>query len=131
MQLINQTLLDNLSRQAGENPRLRINYNFHESHEAPSQRLLNAIQPGSQLPVHRHRNTAETYIILRGRLRVQFYNDKKEPLESVILDPKEAIYGININAGEWHTIEILEPDTVIFEIKDGPYSPHKKEDMLE
>lgn len=131
MQLINKTLLDTLSQQANENQRLRINYNFHESLDAPSQRLLNAIQPESVLPIHRHRNTAETYIILRGKLKVMFYNEKKELIESEILDPTEGKYGINIPAGEWHTIEILEPDTVIFETKDGPYAPHSAEDMLE
>jgi cupin fold WbuC family metalloprotein len=130
MQLINKTLLDSICQQAEKSPRLRINYNFHESLNAPSQRLLNAIQPESALPIHRHRNTAETYIILQGRLRVMFYNDQKELTETAVLDPKEGMFGINIPAGEWHTIEILEPDTVIFETKDGPYSPHKEEDML-
>ena len=130
MQLIDQNLLDTLSRQAAKNPRLRINYNFHDSLDAPSQRLLNAIQPESVLPIHRHRNMAETYIILRGKLRVMFYNEKKELIESEILDPLVGKYGINIPAGEWHTIEILEPDTVIFETKDGPFMPHSEGDML-
>ncbi len=114
-----------------KNPRLRINYNLHDSLEAPSQRLLNAIQPESVLPVHRHRNTAETYIILRGKLRVLFYNEKRELTETEILDPLNGEYGVNIPVGQWHTIEILEPDTVIFETKDGPYFPHSKEDILE
>ena len=130
MQLIDKHLLDTICKQAEENPRLRINHNFHDSPDAPSQRLLNAIQPESVLPIHRHRNTAETYIILRGKLRVMFYNEKKELIESEILDPLAGKYGINIPAGEWHTIEILEPDTVIFETKDGPYAPHKEEDVL-
>jgi cupin fold WbuC family metalloprotein len=130
MQLIDKNLLDTICQQVIENPRLRINYNFHDSLDAPSQRLLNAIQPESVLPVHRHRNTAETYIILRGRLRVMFYNDQKELTETAILDPKEGVFGINIPAGEWHTVEILALDTVIFETKDGPYLPHKEEDIL-
>jgi cupin fold WbuC family metalloprotein len=130
MQLINKTLLDTICFQAKENPRLRINYNFHDSLDAPSQRLLNAIQPESVLPIHRHRNTAETYIILRGRLRVMFYNDKQELTETAILDPKEGNIGINIPADQWHTIEILEPNTVIFETKDGPYTPLNEQDVL-
>lgn len=76
MELIDKSLLDKVSTDAQQNPRLRMNYNFHTSMDAKSQRLLNALQPGTILAVHRHPHTAETYILLRGRLKVLFYNDR-------------------------------------------------------
>lgn len=130
MELIDQDLLNKVSKEAQENVRLRKNYNFHTSLEAKSQRMLNAMQPGTVLPVHRHRYTAETYVLLKGSLRVLFYNDKGEITETAILNPGNGIYGINIPVGQWHTIEVLEPDTVIFETKDGPYAPLVDEDMM-
>jgi len=130
MELIDENLLDKVSKEAQENARLRKNYNFHTSLEAKSQRMLNAMQPGTVLPVHRHRYTAETYVLLKGSLRVLFYNDKGEITETAILNPGNGIYGINIPVGQWHTIEVLEPDTVIFETKDGPYAPLVDEDMM-
>jgi len=130
MQLINQPLLDEVSNQALENERLRMNYNFHATLEAPAQRLLNALQPGTNLPIHRHKNTAETYILLQGELKVLYYDDNKTVTESVVLNPLKGNYGIHIPSGQWHTIEVLTPDSVIFEIKDGPYSPLSEDDVL-
>lgn len=130
MDLIDNELLDKLSAEAHENPRLRKNYNFHISLDAKSQRLLNALQPGTSLVVHRHPHTAETYVLFRGRLKALFYNDKREVTETVVLDPLNGMYGINIPAGQWHTVEVMEPDTVIYETKDGPYMPLGDEDIL-
>ncbi len=136
--LLNQELLDRLSAQARESERLRMNFNLHNSLEAPAQRLLNALEPGTLLPVHRHRHTAETYLLLRGKIRVTFYNvsgtgieptSGTEP-ESFLLDPLSGQYGIHIPAGQWHTLEVLEPGSVIFEVKDGPYQPLETEDIL-
>jgi cupin fold WbuC family metalloprotein len=130
MQLIDKDLLDLASGQAKVNERLRINYNFHESGEAMSQRLLNALEPGSILPVHRHPHTAETYIVLRGKLRVLFFDAAGCRTEEAVLDPLVASYGVNIPAGQWHSIEVLQLDTVIFECKDGPYTPLSHADVL-
>ena len=130
MQIIHKQLLDHVSGLARENARLRKNFNFHEGDESASQRLLNALEPGTVLPVHRHMNTDETYVLLRGRLKVIFYNDKKNVTDCCTLDPLSGMYGVNIPAGQWHTIEILAPDTVIFECKDGPYAPLNSEDIL-
>ena len=99
--------------------RLRMNYNLDDSPEAKAKRLLNALEPGTELPIHRHRETAETYIVLRGSLRVIFYNDKKEIIDTFLIDPKMNNYGIHIPKGQWHTIEILETGTVIFEVMQG------------
>ena len=130
MKIIDTSLLDSVTEQAIKSPRLRMNHNFHESPDAKSQRLLNALEPGTELPIHRHRHTAETYIILRGTLRVLFYNWKREILDTMVLNPLTGKYGVDIPAGQWHTLEVLESGTVIFEVKDGPYMPIGDEDVL-
>ena len=102
MQRIDTNLLNEVTAQAKESPRLRMNHNFHDSLDAKAQRLLNALEPGTVLPVHRHPHTAETYLLLRGKIRVMFYNDAKEETESTVLDPLEGHYGVHIPAGQWH-----------------------------
>ena len=131
MQLIDKTLLDSVTTLAKQNPRLRMNYNFHQDLGEKVQRLLNAMEPGTVLPVHRHPYTDETYIILRGKLDVHAYNDKKELIATYRLDPREGKYGISMPAGSWHNVEVLESGTVIFELKEGPYAPLEKDDMME
>jgi cupin fold WbuC family metalloprotein len=128
--LIDENLLDKVTEQAKASERHRMNYNLHDSLEANAQRLLNALEPGTVLPVHRHRNTAETYIVLRGCIRVLFYNDDKVLMDEFLVHPNEKVYGIHIPAGQWHTLEALESGTVIFEVKDGPYAPLGEEDVL-
>lgn len=110
--------------------RLRMNYNLHDSLEAKAQRLLNALEPGTLLPIHRHRHTAETYIVLRGAIKVLFYDDNKMLTDEFMVSPQEGSYGVHIPAGQWHTLEVLESGTVIFEVKDGPYAPLKPEDIM-
>lgn len=131
MKLIDKNLLDKVTAEAKANARLRMNYNFHETLDAPAQRLLNALEPGTVLPIHRHRHTAETYVLLRGRLNILFYNEQKQITERYELDPQKGVYGVNIPRGQWHTIEVLCSGTVIFEVKDGPYSPLTPDDILE
>ena len=130
MKIIDTSLLDSVTEQATESPRLRMNHNFHDSMEAKSQRLLNALEPGTEIPIHRHRTTAETYILLRGTIGVLFYNNEREIIETIELNPLTGKYGVNIPAGEWHTLEVLETGTVIFEVKDGPYRALGDEDVL-
>ncbi len=129
--VINEELLNEVTGGAKASPRLRMNHNFHDRLDAPAQRLLNALEPGTVLPVHRHPHTAETYMVLRGAIRVMFYNDSKEQTFECILDPLLHEYGIHIPAGQWHTLEVLESGTVIFEVKDGPYTPLAPADLLE
>ena len=130
MKLIDKSLLDTVTSGAKESNRLRMNYNFHDSLDAPCQRLLNALEPGTIVPIHRHQHTSETYILLRGKLRMMFYNDQKEVIEETILSPDSANYGIHIPAGVWHAMEVLASGTVIFETKDGPYMPIQECDIL-
>ena len=129
--LIDKNLLDKVTAEAKANARLRMNYNFHETLDAPAQRLLNALEPGTVLPIHRHCHTAETYVLLRGRLNILFYNEQTQITERYELDPQKGVYGVNIPRGQWHTIEVLCSGTVIFEVKDGPYSPLTPDDILE
>ena len=128
--LINRELLDKVSAEAKRSERLRMNYNFHDSLAAPSQRLLNALEPGTVMLVHRHRHTSETYILIRGAIKMMFYSDSGEVTESVILSDKNDNFGYNIPVGQWHSLEVLESDTVIFETKDGPYAPLSDDDIL-
>ncbi|WP_068689927.1 WbuC family cupin fold metalloprotein [Culturomica massiliensis] len=130
MEIIEDQLLDQVSRKAKENQRLRMNYNFHTSPEAGAQRLLNALEPGTELPIHRHTHTAETYLVIRGKIKVLLYNDMKQITDTVVLDPLQGNYGVNIPIGQWHTLEVLASGTVIFEVKDGPYTPISEENIL-
>ena len=128
--LLDTQLLDTITEQAKESPRLRMNYNLHDSLEAKAQRLFNALEPGTVLPIHRHRHTAETYILVRGKMKVEFYNQNKELTDTEILDPAEGKYGLHVPAGQWHTVIPLESGTMVFEVKDGPYMPFQPEDVL-
>lgn len=130
MMIIDKNLLDAVSAQAKRSDRLRMNYNFHDSLDAKAQRLLNALEIGTVLPIHRHQHTAETYLLLRGKLRVIFYNDLGEESSSFHLDPLTGNYGLHIPAGQWHALEVLEKDSVIFEVKDGPYLSLQEEDIM-
>ena len=128
--IIDDQLLDNVTVKAEESPRLRMNYNLHDSLDAKAQRLINVLLPGTPLPIHRHKHTAETYIILRGKMIVVFYNDLGAQTERILLDPTNGNYGVQIPKGQWHGIEVIEP-SAIFEVKDGPYTPLEPEDMLD
>jgi cupin fold WbuC family metalloprotein len=130
MMIIDNELLDVLTKEAKSTKRLRKNFNFHKTLNDNVQRLLNALEPGTIMPIHRHINTDETYFVIRGRLRVIVYNDNKELVSSTELNPLEGNYGVNIAAGQWHTIEVLESGTVIFEVKEGPYKPLESKDTL-
>ena len=125
MKLITEDLLDTVSVQAKENIRLRMNYNFHDSMDAPIHRMLNALEPKTYLPPHRHKNPdkEEIYLILRGRLLAILFDEAGNITNKITLDPLEGLYGMEIPVGVWHCIVVLEPNTVIYEIKQGPYSP--------
>lgn len=128
---INQALLDDLTAQAKASPRLRMNYDLRNSTEDGSQRMLNAIEPGSPLPIHRHRHSSETVVCLRGHLRELFYDGDGRLTDSINLMPNGPIVALNIPIGQWHTVEVLESGTVILEVKDGKYEPVVEEDILQ
>ena len=128
---ITQAILDDLTAQAKASPRLRMNLDLRNSAEDKSQRMLNAIEPGSPLPIHRHTKSSETVVCLRGRLMEVFYDDLKHTCTDTIeLSPNGPVVALNIPIGQWHTVRALESSTVILETKDGPYEPLGEDDIL-
>ena len=128
--LLGKELFDNIINQAKESHRLRAHFNLHESLDANAQRLLVALEPGTEMPIHRHPVTNETQMVLKGRMKVLFYNDNKEVTEEYDLCPREGRYGIHTPKGQWHTLEVIESGTVILEVKDGPYVSLEDKDLL-
>lgn len=121
MQIIDTDLMDKVSAQAKASASMRMNYNFHESLEDKCHRMLNAVEPGTQVPIHRHPTKDESFVVLRGKVRVNTYNDDGTVIESVVLCQEEGHYGVDIKKGVWHNLESLAPDSVIFECKEGPF----------
>lgn len=129
--VINTYTLDSLSAQAKASPRLRMNLDLRNSPEDKSQRMLNAIEPGSPMPIHRYQHSSETVVCLRGRLVEEFYDDlERMCTDAIELSPNGPNVAINIPIGQWHTIRALESGTVLLECKDGPYEPLGDEDIL-
>ena len=141
---ITQAILDDLTAKAKESPRLRMNLDLRDSDKDGSQRMLNAIEPGSPLPIHRHQKTSETVVCLRGRLVEEFYDEFSRPsgnerpkverertcTETIELSPNGPVVALNIPAGQWHTVRALESGTVILEMKNGAYEPISDVDIL-
>ena len=128
---IDNQLLDTLSAQAKANPRLRQAFDLRTTPEDQSQRILNAVEPGTILPIHRHRGSPETIIVLRGKVVQHYYNNAGEKTASFELAPGSAQVGMSVPVGQWHALESLEEGSVIFECKDGAYQPLSAEDILE
>lgn len=128
---ITQVMLNSLTEQAKASERLRMNLDLRNSDTDGSQRMLNAIEPGSILPIHRHQNTSETVVCLRGRLVEEFYDDlERTCTERIELSPNGPVVALNIPAGQWHTVHALESGTVILEMKNGKYEPLSDVDIL-
>lgn len=130
MKLIDESLLNELSTQAKESPRLRMNFNFHQSLDDKCHRMLNAVELGTMVPIHRHSTKDESFVILRGKVRSTTYNDDGSVIESVVLCAEDGIYGVDIPRNVWHRLESLEPNSVIFECKEGPFVSHEAEGIL-
>ena len=126
--IIDSNLLDDLTAQAKSSPRLRTNLDLRNSQDDTSQRMLNAIEPGSVVPVHRHKDTSETVVVLRGSVVEEYYDDQGNVIESITLAPM--VCALNIPAGQWHSLKSMESGTVILEIKDGAYAPIQEDDIL-
>jgi len=129
--VIDQNLLDKVSEQAKESPRLRMNYNFHQSLEDKCHRFLNAVEPGTVVPIHRHPTKDESFVILRGKVRVTTHNDDGSIIEDVVLSQESGNYGVDIPMGVWHKLESLEAGSVVFECKEGPFVPHEVDGILD
>lgn len=146
---IDNQLLDDLSAQAKANPRLRQSYDLRTTPDDNSQRMLNALEPGTIMPIHRHRNTSETMVVVKGKLLERFYDDNGNIIDEFVMEPlsvpsKSSLHSVpegecneptipmvQIEAGQWHSLEVLEEGTVIFEAKDGSYAPLIEEDIIQ
>lgn len=123
-------ILNKVTEEAKASSRLRMNYNLHESFEDTVQRMFNALEPGTIVPIARHPNSSETLIMLRGKLRVLIYDDNKNIIEDVVIAPNSENIGYHIPKGTWHQVDSLEEGTVCFETREGPYAPVAEEDIL-
>ncbi len=130
MKIIDEQLLNEVGAQAKESPRLRKNYNLHQSLDELCHRFINAVEPGTVVPIHRHPTKDETFVILRGKVRVTTHRDDGSIIEDVVLCAEEGRYGVNIPKGVWHTIEAMEADSCIFECKQGPFVEHEVDGIL-
>ena len=128
---ITQGLMDSLTEQAKASPRLRMNLDLRNNENDTSQRMLNAIEPGSMLPIHRHQKTSETMVCLRGKLRVEYYDElERMCTESFVIEPGGVNVAVSIPMGMWHTVHALESGTCILEMKNGAYEPLSDVDIL-
>lgn len=128
---ITQAILDDLTAKAKESPRLRMNMDLRNSESDQSQRMLNAIEPGTVMPIHRHQKTSETIACLRGRFVIEFYDElERICTDSMELSPNGEVVAVNVPAGQWHSLRCLESNTVLLESKDGPWEPLTEVDIL-
>ena len=125
--VIDQQILDSLTAQAKASPRLRMNFDLRNSPEDQSQRMLNAIEPGAVMPIHRHMKSSETVVCLRGHFEEYFYDEQGNLTDTIDMRPGGLM--LNIPIGQWHSLKSLESGTVLFECKDGKYEPLREEDI--
>ena len=129
--LFSTAILDELTAQAKASPRLRMNLDLRNTPADQSQRMLNALEPGTVMPIHRHRHTSETVVVLRGKVKWLYYNDKGELTDTILVEAGGDICGLSVPMGQWHSIECLESGSVILETKDGAWEAMKEEDIFQ
>lgn len=127
--VIDNQILDSLTEHAKESVRLRANMDLRNSAEDLSQRMLNAIEPGTVMPIHRHLGSSETCVCIRGHFEEYFYDENGNLTETIDMLPGGVV--LNIEKGQWHSLKCLETGTILFEAKDGPYEPTGPEDILQ
>ena len=127
--IIDEKILDELTEKAKASPRLRCNLDLRNSADDKSQRMLNALEPGTVMPIHRHKGSSETCVCVRGHFEEYFYDENGALTEIIDMVPGGAV--LNIEKGQWHSLKCLESGTVLFEAKDGPYQPLSPEDIME
>ena len=127
---ITKEVLDELTAQAKASPRLRMNMDMRNGAEDKSQRMLNALEPGTEMPIHRHRQSSETVVILRGKICWIFYDENGAETERVVLDADGDLRMLNVEKDRWHSLECLESGSVLYESKDGPYHPLEEDEIM-
>ena len=128
---ITQVILDDLTAQAKASPRLRMNLDLRNSPSDGSQRMLNALEPGTVMPIHRHRGSSETVVIIRGKIQWVFYDDNGIETERVTLDANGDLRMLNVERDRWHSLECLEEGSVLFECKNGAYAPLSPDEIFD
>ena len=125
--VVDKKILDELTAKAKANPRSRCNLDMRNSADDQSQRMLNALEPGTVMPIHRHKTTSETCICIRGHFEEYFYDSEGRLTETVDMRPGGTV--LNIEKGQWHSLKCLESGTVLFEAKDGSYHPLEEDEV--
>ena len=125
--VITNDILDELSAKAKASERLRCNLDLRNSAEDQSQRMLNALEPGTIMPIHRHKGSSETCVCVRGHFEEYFYDENGVLTETIDMVPGGVV--LNINKGQWHSLKCLESGTILLEAKDGPYRPLEEDDI--
>lgn len=127
--IIGKNVFDELTLKAKASERLRCNFDMRNSADDLSQRMLNAMEPGTVMPIHRHKGSSETCICIRGHFEEYFYDEEGNLTETIDMYPGGPI--LNIEAGQWHSLKCLEPNTILFEAKDGPYHPLEQDEIYQ
>lgn len=130
MMTLNNELFNQLTEQAKVSPRMRMNLDLRNTPNDQSQRMLNALEPETIIPIHRHRFSSEIVVVLRGKVRWIYYDNNGNKTDTFVVEPKGEICGLCVPIGQWHSLECLESGTVILETKDGAYAPMSKEDLF-
>lgn len=128
--VVDKNILDMLTAQAKASPRLRMNMDMRNGPEDLSQRMLNALEPGTVLPVHRHHDSSETVVIVRGKIQWVFYDENGNETERVVLDADGDLRMLNVEKDRWHSLVCLESGSVLYESKDGPYHPLEEDEIM-
>jgi len=129
LQILDTALMDETSAKAKTSPRLRMNYNFHPELSDKVQRFINAMEPGTVVDIHHHK-VDEMIIVLRGSVKALLYDDNHNVIDECVLNPANGVYGVQMPANVWHTVECIEPNTVLFELKEGPFLTHEQSGIL-
>ena len=129
--IIDKKVLDDLSSKAKSSPRLRQSLDLRNDPSDNSQRMLNALEPGTIMPIHRHRDTSETVVLLRGKVRWIYYDDHGNVTENILVDANGDVRAISVPKGQWHSLVCLESGSVLFECKNGVWEPLDPEDIME
>lgn len=130
LKLLDKPLIDSTSAKAKDSPRLRMNYNFHPSLDDKVQRFINCMQPGTKVEIHHH-PVDEMLIVIRGAIKAILVDDNKNIIDEKVTRPADGVFGVQLPKNVWHTIECLEPDTCVFEVKEGPFASHADGGILE
>ena len=128
--IIDKSLLDTLSAQAKASPRLRQAYDLRNTPEDNSQRMLNALEPGTVMPIHRHMKSSETIAMIRGKMVMRLFDDNGTITDEFVMEPMGEHPMVQVEAGQWHSLKVLEEGTVVLEAKDGKYEELKKEELM-